>query len=402
MTSTPRLLTEGARIHGHSARYTVEHPLGEGGFARTYVARRETDAASVVLKVLRLERQLDFKALELFEREAKVLAGLTHPGVPRTHELFVWDGQQAYAPDDVAKLPDGRPLDWVMVQSRAPGRSLADRIAARERMDAAALESLLRRMLEILGYLHGLHPPVIHRDITPGNIILDDEGGAMLVDFGAIRDRLRSASTVASTSVGTFGYIPMEQMMGQARSSSDLYGLAMTLVVVATHRTPEALPLHDDTGAVDLAQLELAWPPPLRAALAAMLEPVVGKRVASVSEVVRILDGGAAVGGETSLVPHSSQTPDIPGRLRYPWLWNTTLGVGGLAAGAIYLVAFDMFSETMLIQLSALWLAPVAFGLVGRWADQSLKRNPIATATLGAGVAVIALLIFIYGIFPGL
>lgn len=389
----------GMRILGLEAAYVVERPLGEGGFAKTLLAHREADGTAVVLKVLRLDRRPDFKALELFEREAAVLAGLSHPGIPRTFELFVWDGQRAHAPDALAGLPDGGTLRWVMVQSLAPGRSLAQRIAARERLDTNALHDLLWRMLDVLQYLHGQHPPVIHRDITPGNVVLADDGTVTLVDFGAIRDRLRSASTVGSTSVGTFGFIPMEQMMGQARPASDLFSLAMTLVVVATHRSPESLPLDEHTGMVDLDALGLALPPTMLAALRAMLQPIVGQRAPDVTTARALLQGYVP---PAALVAAGPRLPAVRAELRHPRLWATSMGAGGLAAGLVYLVFFDSFSETALIQLSSLWVAPVGFGIVGRWADRAGKPSPVATAVLGAGAAVLALVAFIYGIFPAL
>ncbi|MCA9698173.1 MAG: protein kinase, partial [Myxococcales bacterium] len=318
------------------------------------------------------------------EREAKVLAGLDHPGVPKTRDFFLRGGR------------------WIMVQSRAPGSSLAARIEAGERFEASALESLLREGLEILAYLHGLHPPVIHRDIKPGNVMVDrGTDGSLrvsLVDFGAIQARVRGADSVASTSVGTFGFIPMEQMIGQARPASDLFALAMTVVVAASHRWPEALPLDEGTGRVDLDALGLQLSPALRRTLEAMLEPIVGKRVATAQEALRLLSpAGAALAVPTTMAVAQNQ-----GEVRLGWLWNGCMGLSGLAAGLIYLVFFDAFSETALIQISALWVAPFAFGFAGRLAERNGKRHPVGVAMLWAGAAVAALIFFIYGIFPSL
>ena len=73
-----------------------------------------------------------------------------------------------------------------------------------------------------------------------------------------------------------------------------------------------------------------------------------------------------------------------------------------MVAGLVYLVFFDSFSETELIQLSALWLAPVAFGIAGYFSDSGGGKHPVTTAFMWAGGAVAALVLFIFGIFPAL
>ncbi|NVB37810.1 serine/threonine protein kinase [Pseudenhygromyxa sp. WMMC2535] len=402
-------LSPGTELCGLSDRYTLESSLGRGGFGETYAARRESDAAEVVLKVLRVDRLDDLKAMELFEREARALASLDHPGVPRTFEHFVWDGERAHPldaglhPGGDADTPERPAARWVMVQSRAPGRSLAEHIAAGQRLDAATLEALLRALLELLDYLHGLHPPLVHRDIKPANVMLATGPSGpqvTLVDFGAIQSSARAADSVASTSVGTFGFIPMEQMMGQARPASDLFAAAMTLVVTASHRYPEDLPFDENSGKVDLDALGLPLSPGLRRALSAMLEPIVGKRSPSARAALELLHAPAPQTLPAALP--RPQAPALPAQPRHPWLWNGAMGLGGLGAGSIYLVFFDSLSETALIQLSALWLAPLAFGVIGRLADRAGKPHPIASAFLGAGACVVALIFFIYAIFPAL
>jgi serine/threonine protein kinase len=394
-------IAEGGVLEGRNGHYVVGAPLGRGGFGETFAATRTSDGAAVVLKLLRIDRVDDAKALELFEREANVLASLDHPGVPRTFDFFLWDGQRAHDPREPATLQPTGDVRWVMVQSRAPGRSLAQRIEANERLEPSSLAALLRSLLAILEYLHGLHPGVVHRDIKPANVMVDEVDGALqvtLVDFGAIQARVRNLDSVSSTSVGTFGFIPLEQMMGQARPASDLYAAAMTLVVAATHRYPDELPLDEHTGKVDLNALGLQLAPAVRATLDTMLEPVVGKRIASATAALQMLD--APVGAAALALPPSQQL-SVSGP-RYNWLWNGTMGAAGLAAGLIYLVFFNKFSETELIQISAFWVAPLAFGIVGKIAEANQKPNPVATAFAWAGLAVGALIVFIYGIFPAL
>lgn len=408
----PNQLAEGMIVQGLEAAYEVELALGEGGFGETWAARRVDEGGAVVLKVLRLDRAGELKALELFEREAKVLAGLDHPRIPKTYEFFAWTGTKAYAPYEAPQVVEGgAPLRWVIAQARVSGSSLRQRIESKQRMRTSQVEALLRDTLEVLEYLHGLNPPVVHRDIKPGNVVVDDQGRAHLVDFGAIQDRLRRESTVGSTSVGTFGYLPMEQMMGQARAASDLYALGMTVLVAASHREPEDLPIDDATAKVDLASLALALGPKTLAVLDRMIEPIVGQRISSARECISILDGETPAplirwSQGDALVEMSERQGAVVTRgepeRRLSWLWKMSAGGGGLAAGLVYLVFFNSFSETELIEVSVLWLAPVAFGLAGHLAELNERPNPVASALLWAGLSVGALILFIFGIFPAL
>ena len=97
-------------------------------------------------------------------------------------------------------------------------------------------------VLQILQYLHGLNPPVIHRDIKPQNIIRQADGQIFLVDFGAVQTMYRETAAFGSTVVGTYGYMPPEQFRGQAYPTTDLYGLGATLLHLLTHRNPADLP----------------------------------------------------------------------------------------------------------------------------------------------------------------
>jgi hypothetical protein len=291
-------LTVGRVVQGLQARYTVERALGAGGFGMTYLARRG-DGEAVVLKQLRLARMTDWKALELFEREARVLAALSHPGIPKLYEFFALDGESPRAPaalySSVAgpspAAPPSPSLSLVIAQAYVEGRSLQAWIDEGGRWAADDAEAVLRRLLDVLKYLHSLNPPVIHRDIKPANVVLGTDGKAYLVDFGAIQDRLRGTAEAGSTTVGSFGFFPQEQLLGKARPASDLYALGMTLMCALTHLQPEELPLDEQTSKVQVRVAAPYLPERLARALEAMLEPAVGQRAATTDEVAGILDG---------------------------------------------------------------------------------------------------------------
>ena len=213
-------------IQGPSAAYRLVRPLGEGGFATTWLAERVSDGMQVALKSLHIRRLKDWKSLELFERETQVLRRLDHPRIPNYVDDFTLGDDPAH--------PDG----LVLVQQFVDGAPLSDAIAGKMAMDEARLVSWMAQLLDVLIYLHSQTPPVIHRDVTPKNVLLDGDGGAWLVDLGTVQAAVRSATDISSTSAGTFGFAPMEQFVGAAFPSSDLYGLAMTALAVASGKNP--------------------------------------------------------------------------------------------------------------------------------------------------------------------
>ncbi|MBW4463254.1 MAG: hypothetical protein KME47_23895 [Nodosilinea sp. WJT8-NPBG4] len=102
-------------------------------------------------------------------------------------------------------------------------------------------------MLDILEYLYCLQPPVIHRDIKPSNVLLKNRSGnspgeVYLIDFGSVQTAAHGGTV---TVVGTYGYIPPEQFGGRSLPASDLYGVGMTLIYLATGQHPADLPQND-------------------------------------------------------------------------------------------------------------------------------------------------------------
>jgi hypothetical protein len=220
----------GGLVRGQLDAYRVQAEHARGGFGITYRASSTGSGQTVILKVLRLDRMGDWKALELFEREAKVLRGLSHPGIPRFVDHFTLGDSD-------------HPAGFVLVQEFVPGSNLRDLMRQGRTLGQLEMLTWFQELLEVLAYLHGLSPPVVHRDVTPKNIILRPDGRAVLVDFGSVQAVLRTGQSVSSTAAGTFGYAPMEQFVGRAVPSSDLYGLGMTFLAVASGREPEQLPM---------------------------------------------------------------------------------------------------------------------------------------------------------------
>jgi serine/threonine protein kinase len=211
------------------SRYRILSVLGEGNSGITYKAEDlNHPERAVALKVMSLRQLTDWKMLDLFEREAKVLAQLKHPGIPHYLGSFTIETED-----------DRR---YYIVQTLAQGQSLEALVQQGWRADEATVRKIAQQILSILIYLQKLSPPIIHRDLKPQNIIRHENGTLSLVDFGAVRDTYYSTLMRGSTVVGTYGYMAPEQFRGQSTPATDLYGLGATLLFLLTHRSPADLP----------------------------------------------------------------------------------------------------------------------------------------------------------------
>lgn len=209
-------------------RYRILEVLGQGGNGITYAAEDLQQKTKVAIKALSLRHMNDWKQIELFEREAKVLSQLDHPAIPKYFDYFTIDTDEDRA--------------FYIVQELAQGQNLAKLVEAGWRTNEKGVRKIIEQVLNILIYLHGLKPPVVHRDIKPHNLIYSNDGKVSLVDFGAVQDTYRSTMARGSTVIGTFGYMAPEQFRSQAVPATDLYALGATILFILTHRSPSELP----------------------------------------------------------------------------------------------------------------------------------------------------------------
>jgi len=279
--------------------------LGEGTSARTLLCRDRQDEREVALKELRVQHLDDWKHLELFEREAKVLAGLRHHAIPQVFDTIEHQGESDAEPSGPGVL--------ILVQEFIEGLSLAQRMEDGPTLGQVELFQLTLGVLDVLEYLHGRSPPIYHRDIKPSNIIVRPTGAPVLVDFGSVTHGWRPATAAGSTVTGTFGYMPPEQLLGQVGPTSDLYALGATLLHVMTGRDPTDFPF--DSGRIEVPA-DLPASPPLRALVTALLEPAPNNRPRSVADARAIALGHSretADAPSTALVPMRSGPPALVG-----------------------------------------------------------------------------------------
>lgn len=253
-------------------RYRIQNILGQGGVGITYAAEEILTGNQVAIKVLSLQRMQDFKALELFEREAKILAQLNHSGIPRYLDYF--------------KADEGRNSCFYLVQEIAIGKPLSTLIEEGWQPNEHEVREIAIQILCILEYLQQLIPAVIHRDIKPENIVRSDDGKIFLVDFGAVQDVYHNTVTGSSTVVGTYGYMAPEQFRGQAVLATDLYGLGTTLIYLLTQKFPSDLPQRNlrisFQSSANVKGKFAKW-------LKRMIEPVAEDRFDKASEALAVL-----------------------------------------------------------------------------------------------------------------
>src|SRR5437899_3713087 len=176
--------------HMLDGRYRIHEVLGQGGMGRVYLAN-DTRLANrpVAAKEMILGGGIqEQKAIEDFNREASVLAKLSHPSIPQVIDYFGERGRHYLIMEYVA----GGDLQGQL-----------DKLGAGGRFPEAEVVRWARQILDVLRFLHAQNPPIIYRDLKPGNIMIDHHGRAMLVDFGIARFL---PSGGRGTQIGSFGY----------------------------------------------------------------------------------------------------------------------------------------------------------------------------------------------------
>ena len=195
--------------HATGSRYRVQKRLGGGGMASVYLAEHAHLERPVVLKVLHGHLARDAEMLERFRREARAASQLVHP--------------------NIVPIIDAGEAEGVLftVMPYMPGGSYADRIAAGAR-PPAEVASVVAQAATSLDYAH--RRGIIHRDIKPDNVLFDEDGHAMVTDFGIAEARNQGRLTASGRAMGTPHYMSPEQAMGKlVDGRSDIYALGIVM-----------------------------------------------------------------------------------------------------------------------------------------------------------------------------
>jgi eukaryotic-like serine/threonine-protein kinase len=203
-------------------RFVLEHELGSGGMARVYLGRDKILDRPVAVKVLNPVHG-GTEIGDRFEREGRTAARLAHPNI-----VQVYDAGEA--------LFDGRETSYIVMEY-VPGGDLKALIDRRGRLSGPELAGLGDEVCAGLAHAH--ERGVIHRDIKPHNILLDENGHAKVTDFGIARALDTSQATRTGSYLGTALYSSPEQLQGKkVTPKSDVYSLGATLYQVAAGTPP--------------------------------------------------------------------------------------------------------------------------------------------------------------------
>jgi eukaryotic-like serine/threonine-protein kinase len=212
--------------------YEILAELGQGGMGVVYKARQRSLQRLVALKVIRADRLAGLSETEIaqwisrFQAEAETLAALDHPDLVSLWEASVHEGQPYFS----MKLIEGGNLATeIAAQGQGPG------VKKEDQRWAAAL------MVQVARAVHHAHQHgVLHRDLKPGNILLDREGRPLVTDFGLAKRLNQAGGSMPSGIVGTAAYMAPEQAAARkgVSTAADVYGLGAILYEVLTGQPP--------------------------------------------------------------------------------------------------------------------------------------------------------------------
>src|SRR5690348_9480853 len=202
-----------------NGRYRLEDRIGAGGMSTVYRATDETLQRTVAIKLMNREIATDSDQLERFRREARAVAQLSHP-----HIVGVID----YGEDD------GRPY---IVFEYVEGETLKERIRRSGRLPITEAVAYAIEIARALGTAHARH--IVHRDVKPQNVLVDEEGSAKVTDFGIARSLDEDGLTADGRVLGTTDYVSPEQALGHdVNGQSDIYSLGVVLYEMLTGDVP--------------------------------------------------------------------------------------------------------------------------------------------------------------------
>ncbi|MGI5240563.1 protein kinase domain-containing protein [Dactylosporangium sp. CA-139066] len=317
-------------------RYRLDGPIAAGGMGAVWRATDTLLGRPVAVKLLHDGRSGEREFQARFHHEARAMAALHHPGIAAVYDYGATGDAGAYI---VMAYIDGRPLDR--------------RIAEEGRLDPATAMSVVAQAARALEAAH--EAGIVHRDVKPGNLIVQPDGTVVLVDFGVARSSASAAVTATNDVVGTALYIAPEQVSKQATGpATDIYALG----AVAYHCVAGHPPfMGDNAVAIAVHHLNDEPPPlpadvpaPVRHLITTAMDKAPSARYPSAAALAAAADAAAAAPSTSdTLVSVPLVIPDPPGetpppRRRVPW-WALALAGVAVLAVALTLALSGMFSS---------------------------------------------------------
>jgi eukaryotic-like serine/threonine-protein kinase len=320
-------------------RYRLDAEIGRGGMSTVYRAFDLVLERPVAIKLMHRETAADADQLERFRREARSVAQLSHP-----HVVTVIDAGEEPSPDGAgARSGEPRSTPYIVLEY-IDGENLKDVIRREGRLEIPQAIAYAIEIARALGAAH--ERQIVHRDVKPHNVLISEEGGAKITDFGIARTLTEEGLTLAGRVLGTTDYVSPEQALGQSvTGQSDLYSLGVVLFEMLTGdvpfhgSSPVAVAMkHVREDVPDVQRLR----PELSAATAAVVERAVskdlGRRYTDAADMVDDLEevlaieasrAGQATGEVTTVLrtlPGRARRR-LPWRMRHPARWVLSLAL---------------------------------------------------------------------------
>jgi tRNA A-37 threonylcarbamoyl transferase component Bud32 len=317
-------------------RYRLDARIGRGGMSTVYRAFDTVLQREVAIKLMHREIASDSDQLERFRREARAVAQLKHPHIVTVIDAGEW-GQDS----DHAGIDAGTPY---IVLEHVAGETLKELIRRGGPLEVTTALAYAIEIARALGAAHGHE--IVHRDVKPQNILLSQEGGAKITDFGIARTLSEEGLTMDGRMLGTTDYVSPEQALGRpVTGQSDVYSLGIVLYEMLTGavpfkgETPVAVAMMHVREEVPDVQLSR---PEVSAATAAVVEratakeldrryPDMASMIAEEEEALAIeaARSGQAT-GEVTAVLRTLPAPArrlLPWRVRHPVRWAVSLAL---------------------------------------------------------------------------
>ena len=343
--------------------FEIERELGRGGMAVVYVATEIHLKRKIAIKVLPPELTFGAGTIERFQREAQTAAALDHPNII-----------------PIYRVSTGGELFWYAMKY-VEGRSLEDIHKEKGRADLDETINIMKELAAALDWAHGRN--VVHRDVKPANIMIDEVGRATVTDFGIAKALTSTSLTASGSAIGTPNYMSPEQCMGkEITGAADQYSLAVMTFQMLSGQLPfeadsavELIHKHCYLAPPPLDVLRPGLPAHVYVAVNKALEKKAPERFDSVGEFVEALSGGGVAG--TTEQPRSSSTWDrVSTKLVSQVVPRRRSGLAVTGAGAV-----------------------VVLGAVGGWwwitqgpsaAEEGAAQPPAVGADRGGGALVSA------------
>ncbi len=358
------------------SRYRIDEVIAQGGMGAVYRAYDTTLNLKVALKENSFSGE---EHARQFRREATILADLRHPNLPRVTDHFSIPGQGQY-----------------LVMDYVEGEDLRQLLNRKGKLTEAEVVEIGLGVCQGLAYLHSRRPPIVHRDIKPGNVKVTADGGVRLVDFGLAKVAAAGQNTTTGAQALTPGYAPPEQYGQGTEPRSDIYALGATLYAALSGKVPED-GLARAMGSAGLTPLRSLRPditPATAAAIEKAMAVLPQDRFQTAGEFQRALALGPSQhepeAGTAATIPAPEPAGSRPLRIG--------LALGGLAVLAAVGVIFSFVILPGMAALPAATSTPVAEQAAALpptrtsapppqpgLSPQPSATSPTATPTGGAG-----------------